>query len=97
MTEDKDVRSDEELADELIKNFKEENIDEMSVPHAAESRGGLGDTIERVLKKMGITHEKINRAFNVDSEGCGCGKRKRFLNSLWPYYKEHKESKEKEE
>ena len=91
MSEEKEELTDEELADELIHNFRQENIDELSVPHAAVSRGGLGDTIERVLNKMGITSEKIQRAFDVDSEGCGCGKRKKFLNSLWPYFKEHEE------
>ncbi len=89
-------RTDEELADSLIDNFKEENIDELSVPHAAESRGGLGDVIEKVMNKMGVTHERMEKIFGVDSEGCGCGKRKKFLNSLWPYYKEHKENKEEE-
>jgi hypothetical protein len=91
VTEEKEEPTDEELAEQLLNNFRKENIDELSVPHAAESRGGLGDTIERVLNKMGITSEKIQRAFNVDSEGCGCGKRKKFLNSLWPHFKEHDE------
>lgn len=89
-------RTDEELADSLIQNFREENIDESSVPHAAQDRGGLGDLIEKVMNKMGVTHERMEKIFGVDSEGCGCGKRKKFLNSLWPYYKEHKENKEEE-
>jgi len=87
-------RTNEELADSLIQNFREENIDESSVPHAAQDRGGLGDLIEKVMNKMGVTHETMEKIFGVDSEGCGCGKRKKFLNSLWPYYKEHKENKE---
>ena len=44
-------RTDEELADSLIQNFREENIDESSVPHAAQDRGGLGDLIEKVMGK----------------------------------------------
>ena len=87
-------RSDEELADSLIHNFKKENIDELSVPHAASARGGLGDVIEKVMNKLGITHDRMEKVFDVDSEGCGCGKRKKFLNNLWPFYKEYKEEQE---
>ena len=36
MTEEKEEPTDEELAEQLLNNFREENIDELSVPHAAE-------------------------------------------------------------
>ena len=83
--------SDEELANRFIGGLEEDGLDHLAVPHAADVRGGLGDTIERVLSKLGITSEKLERVFNVDKGGCGCGKRKRFLNAIFPYFKKNQE------
>ena len=90
MSENPDSLSDEQLADKVIDEFKKEGVDQY-VSHAAESKGGLGDTIEKGLGKIGITSERVERIFNVDSEGCGCGKRKKFLNQLFPYFNKYKE------
>ena len=92
--------SDEDLANRFIGGLEEDGLDYLAVPHAAEaraeSRGGLGDTIERVLSKMGITSEKIERVFNVDEGGCGCEKRKKFLNAIFPYFKKNQEGESEE-
>lgn len=44
---------------------------------------GLGDTVANVLAKFGITEESIGRVLGVS--GCGCSKRRQFLNRIFPY------------
>jgi len=46
---------------------------------------GLGDTVEKILGKLGIKQRK---------KGCGCGKRRDWLNKVVPY-KKKKKGKEK--
>lgn len=43
----------------------------------AQSSRGLGDTVAKVAKAVGIKQK----------EGCGCQKRQEFLNKLVPYGK----------
>ena len=40
---------------------------------------GLGDYVEKVLTKMGITERRVSK---VLGRPCGCGKRKQKLNEL---------------
>jgi len=44
---------------------------------------GLGDTISKVLKKIGITEERFEKLPGMSS--CGCSGRKTFLNKVFPY------------
>ena len=44
---------------------------------------GLGDTVEKVLRKTGI--DKVAKA--VLGEDCGCENRQELLNDLFPYKK----------
>jgi len=46
---------------------------------------GLGDTLERVFSMFGITESVIEKAIGLG--GCGCQKRKKFLNQIFPYRK----------
>lgn len=41
----------------------------------AEKSKGLGDTVAKVLKKVGVRKQKI----------CNCTKRQRLLNKYFPY------------
>ena len=43
---------------------------------------GLGDTLDKVFKKTGI--DKVVKF--ILGEDCGCDKRKKVLNHLFPYY-----------
>ena len=52
---------------------------------------GLGDLIEGVLTKFGVTSEKVEKALGVPS--CGCSKRKQFLNELFPFARKNDEKK----
>jgi hypothetical protein len=45
-------------------------------------KGGVGDTVEKVLKKTGV--KKVVEYF-TDGKDCGCNKRKQVLNELLPY------------
>ena len=53
--------------------------------------GGLGDLVESVFTKFGITSEKIEAA--LGTEDCGCDKRKQFLNQLFPFTRKNDEQK----
>lgn len=44
---------------------------------------GLGDAIENVLQKFGITEERFKQWFNLKE--CGCSKRKKWLNGLFSW------------
>lgn len=46
---------------------------------------GLGDLVETVLKKFGITEERFKEWFNLKE--CNCSKRKAWLNSLFSWKK----------
>tara|TARA_R110000851_G_scaffold43601_4_gene107737 strand:- start:3670 stop:3825 length:156 start_codon:yes stop_codon:yes gene_type:complete len=43
---------------------------------------GLGDTLQKVITKSGIT-----KYVKIISEDCGCDKRRRKLNEIFPYKK----------
>ena len=47
---------------------------------------GLGDLISNVLSKLGITEETVKRWLGIQA-GCGCDKRKKFLNTILPLRK----------
>lgn len=47
---------------------------------------GLGDTIEKVLSKFGISEEKISKI--IGGSGCGCSKRKKWFNKIFGYKKD---------
>jgi len=46
---------------------------------------GLGDLVEDVLKKFGITEERFKQWFGLQE--CGCSKRKAWLNNLFSWKK----------
>jgi len=46
---------------------------------------GLGDTIERILTKFGITKSLMSE---IAGRTCGCNNRKTWLNKLLPYSKD---------
>lgn len=48
---------------------------------------GLGDTIAKITEKLGIDKlvQEVTEA--VGKEDCGCNKRRRRLNELFPYKK----------
>ena len=73
------------------KNISDE-IDEVSSDLANQGittapradRTGMGDIIEDVLNKCGITEERFKEWFNLKE--CGCSKRKKWLNSVFSWH-----------
>lgn len=50
---------------------------------------GLGDTIEKVLSKFGITTKLVENLAGITK--CRCKERKKWLNKIFPYRKKEKE------
>ena len=73
---------DEVVADHFIIEMEKRGID---AGRMDERSKGLGDTIERVLGKLGVSGSRFERLFGIG--GCGCDKRKQFLNKIFPYFK----------
>lgn len=46
---------------------------------------GLGDAIEKVLIKLGVTEERFKSWFNLKE--CNCSKRKAWLNKIFSWKK----------
>jgi hypothetical protein len=44
---------------------------------------GVGDTLEKVFSKFGVTEKTIEKFSGIG--GCGCQKVKKFLNQIFPY------------
>lgn len=44
---------------------------------------GLGDTVEKILLRIGISQSKVKSLLGVKE--CGCDNRKEFLNRIFPY------------
>jgi len=49
---------------------------------------GLGDTIKKILSKIGLTEERFQRFFG--KKDCGCEERKGFFNRIFPYKRKKK-------
>ena len=77
----------EKQIDDAIKYLEEEEDIHLH-NYQQKDPEGLGDTVERVLQRFGITEESIKKAFGLS--GCGCQKRKQFLNRIFPYRKKTK-------
>lgn len=52
---------------------------------------GLGDYVENILTKFGVTQERVQKALGTTD--CGCNKRKQFLNQLFPFARKNDEPK----
>ena len=68
--------------DKAIKNLKTEGIDLDEDDNIVVS-DGLGDKIEKVLSKFGITTEMMQKVSGL--KDCGCNKRKEWLNKIFGY------------
>lgn len=65
---------------EVISELENRGID---VNDHLRDRVGLGDIVEEVLKKFGITEERFKQWFNLKE--CRCSKRKKWLNGLFSW------------
>jgi len=69
--------------DQAIEELEKEDI-RLDNFQEKESQG-LGDSLEKVFSFFGITEEGIKAVTGM--RGCGCQKRKQFLNRIFPYRK----------
>lgn len=67
---------------EVIQKFQDEGFD---VDNINPNRKGFGDILAKIFSKVGVTEETIEKWSGI--EGCGCGKRKEFLNKVLPFRK----------
>jgi len=74
----KDIRPEIE---NVISELEKRGINVNS--HIADDTKGLGDVVEEVLNKFGITEERFKSWFNLKE--CGCTKRKKWLNGLFSW------------
>jgi len=93
MSEQQDKPLPQQL-DEVIQHLEVEE-DVKLENHKHKDPEGLGDTLERVFSKFGITEQWISAAMGIG--GCGCSKRKNFLNQIFPYRKQSKDHNKTED
>lgn len=78
--------------DEIIEHLEKEEDITLENIHTKDSEG-LGDTLEKVFAKFGVTEETIEGFSRIG--GCGCAKRKKFLNKIFPYKRHSKKEQQK--
>lgn len=70
------------LLDQAIKEVEDAGV---NLKNYEEKSAGLGDLIGGIFSKLGITEEVTEKWSGI--KGCGCGKRKKFLNKIFPFRK----------
>jgi len=73
---------EKELLDKAIQEVEEAGV---NLQNYEEKSAGLGDLIGGVFSKLGITPEVTEKWAGI--KGCGCSKRKKFLNKIFPFRK----------
>jgi hypothetical protein len=74
-----DVRQE---MDQVINELESKGIDFNTTQEDLQTRG-LGDVVEGVLNKFGITQERYKEWFGLQE--CNCTKRKKYLNGLFSW------------
>lgn len=69
--------------DKAISELQENGLDINN--YEEKEHAGLGDLVESVLSKFGITEERIKLLTGL--QGCGCEKRKQWLNKVFSFKK----------
>ena len=66
--------------DKVLAKVEEEGID---LDSSEQESKGLGDKINSILSSFGVTEETLNKWSGLKG-GCGCNKRQKFLNKIFP-------------
>jgi len=80
--EQKEIDEAEKQLDNTILEIEKEGV---TLQNYQQKTEGLGDLVEGVLSKIGISEETIKKWSGIG--GCGCHKRKKFLNQILPFRK----------
>ena len=78
----KEKKENGQKLDEVISHVEEAGVD---IDNYEEKQEGLGDLLGSVFSKLGVTEEAIEKWAGIG--GCGCNKRKQFLNKILPFKK----------
>jgi len=70
--------------DNVISELKNQGITLNNYQEKAKLEG-LGDVVEKVLSKFGISEDRIKTMTGI--KNCGCKERKRWLNEVFPFRK----------
>jgi len=97
MTENPQLNQDEIKADmqPVLEELKKRGLNYNSnqfletVNATDEQMRGLGDVVEDVLTKFGITQERFKQFFGLRE--CNCTERKKWLNNLFSWHVKRKE------
>ena len=74
--------NEQEKLDKVVEALEAEGVNLESYQNKKE---GLGDVISNVFSKLGVTEETVEKWSGIG--GCGCQKRKKFLNKIIPFRK----------
>jgi hypothetical protein len=66
----------------VINELEKKGIDFNTTQEDLQTRG-LGDVVEGVLNKFGVTQERYKEWFGLQE--CNCTKRKKYLNGLFSW------------
>lgn len=67
--------------DQVVAQLQEEGIDLDANGKEAE---GMGDKINNILSSVGVSEETLSVWLGLKGGGCGCSKRQKFLNKIFP-------------
>ena len=81
-TEIKEMRSSKQQLDKFMDEMAKEGV---NTDNYNTKKEGLGDLVGNALSKVGVTEETIKKWAGIG--GCGCDKRKKFLNKILPFTK----------
>ena len=74
--------NEQDKLDQVVTALEQEGVNLESYQNKKE---GLGDVISNVFSKLGGTEETVEKWSGIG--GCGCQKRKKFLNKIIPFRK----------
>ena len=74
--------NEQEKLDKVVEALEAEGV---NLENYQNKKEGLGDVISNVFSKLGVTEETVEKWSGIG--GCGCQKRKKFLNKIIPFRK----------
>lgn len=66
--------------DEVVEALENEGV---TLDNYKDKSEGLGDVIGNIFTKLGVSEETVEKWSGIG--GCGCQKRKKFLNKIIPF------------
>ena len=81
-TNNKAADTQQSKLDEVVTALEQEGV---TLENYQERKDGLGDVIGNIFSKLGVTEETVKKWSGIG--GCGCQKRKKFLNKIIPFRK----------